>query len=67
MEVPTTVDEPAMMWVYDGDKWLEHPGGKDGAPGQNGADGNIADATEQGVIATWDDSAKQWTPEVLWL
>ena len=63
MEVPTTVDEPAMMWVYDGDKWLEHPSGVDGAPGQNGADGNIADATEQGVIATWDDATKQWTPE----
>ena len=63
MEVPTTVDEPAMMWVYDGDKWLEHPSGVDGAPGADGADGNIADATEQGVIATWDDSAKQWTPD----
>ena len=45
MEVPTTVDEPAMMWVYDGDKWLEHPSGVDGAPG---ADGNIQDATEDG-------------------
>ena len=63
MEVPTTVDEPAMMWVYDGDKWLEHPSGVDGAPGADGADGNIADATEQGVVATWDDSAKQWTPD----
>jgi hypothetical protein len=60
MEVPTAVDQPAMMWVYDGDKWLEHPSGVDGAPG---ADGNIADATEQGVIATWDDTAKQWTPD----
>lgn len=58
MEVPASGD--ATMWVYDGDKWLQHPSGKDGAPG---ADGNIADATEQGVIATWDDTAKQWTPE----
>ena len=41
-------------------KWLQQPGGKDGAPG---ADGNIADATEQGVIATWDDTAGQWTPD----
>jgi len=63
MEVPTTVDEPAMMWVYDGDKWLEHPSGVDGAPGADGVDGNIQDATEQGVVATWDDSAKQWTPD----
>ena len=60
MEVPTAVDQPAMMWVYDGDKWLEHPSGVDGAPG---ADGNIADATEQGVIATWDNTSGQWTPE----
>ena len=60
MEVPANGD--ATMWIYDGDKWLQQPGGKDGAPGQNGADGNIANATEQGVIATWDDSAKQWTP-----
>lgn len=60
MEVPTAVDQPAMMWVYDGDKWLEHPSGVDGAPG---ADGNIADATEDGVIATWDSVAGQWTPE----
>jgi hypothetical protein len=60
MEVPTAVDQPAMMWVYDGDKWLEHPSGVDGAPG---ADGNIQDATTQGVVATWDDTAKQWTPE----
>ena len=58
MEVPTSGD--ATMWIYDGDKWLQQPGGKDGAAG---ADGNIADATEQGVIATWDDTAGQWTPE----
>ena len=57
MEVPA--DGDATMWIYDGGKWLQQPGGKDGAPG---ADGNIADATEQGVVATWDDSAKQWTP-----
>ena len=61
MEVPANGD--ATMWIYDGDKWLQQPGGKDGAPGQNGADGNIQDATEQGVIATWDDKNKQWTPE----
>ena len=46
---------------WDGEKWLQMPGGK------NGADGNIADATEQGVIATWDDAANsgagQWTPD----
>ena len=58
MEVPVSGD--ATMWIYDGDKWLQQPGGKDGAPG---ADGNIADATEQGVIATWDNTAGQWTPE----
>ena len=67
MEVPTAVDEPAMMWVYDGDKWLEHPSGVDGAAGADGADGNIADATEQGVVATWDNTANagagQWTPD----
>ena len=60
MEVPA--DGDATMWIYDsgnGGQWLQQPGGKDGAAG---ADGNIADATEQGVIATWDDSAKQWTP-----
>ncbi len=61
MEVPA--DGEATMWIYDGANWLQQPGGKDGAPGQNGADGNIADATEQGVIATWDDTNKQWTPE----
>ena len=61
MEVPA--DGDATMWIYDGGKWLQQPGGKDGAPGQNGADGNIQDATEQGVVATWDDSAKQWTPD----
>ena len=58
MEVPASGD--AVMWIYDGDKWLQHPSGKDGAPG---ADGNIADATEQGVIATWDNTAGQWTPD----
>ena len=40
MEVPA--DGDATMWIYDGDKWLQQPGGKDGAAG---ADGNIADAT----------------------
>ena len=60
MEVPA--DGDATMWIYDGDKWLQQPGGKDGADGQNGADGNIADATEQGVIATWDNTSQQWTP-----
>ena len=58
MEVPA--DGDATMWIYDGGKWLQQPGGKDGAAG---ADGNIQDATEQGVVATWDDSAKQWTPD----
>jgi hypothetical protein len=63
MEVPNQGD--ATMWVYTKDsggngRWLQHPGGKDGAPG---ADGNIADATEQGVIATWDNTSQQWTPE----
>ena len=58
MEVPA--DGDATMWIYDGDKWLQQPGGKDGAPG---ADGNIQDATEDGVIATWDNTAGQWTPE----
>ena len=55
MEVPASGD--ATMWIYDGGKWLQQPGGKDGA------DGNIADATEQGVIATWDNTSQQWTPD----
>ncbi len=58
MEVPD--DGDATMWIYDGGKWLQQPGGKDGAAG---ADGNIQDATEQGVIATWDDTNKQWKPD----
>jgi hypothetical protein len=60
MEVPTAMDAPAMMWVYDGDKWLEHPSGVDGAPGADGADGNIADGSQDGIIATWDSSYDQW-------
>lgn len=62
MEVPVSGD--ATMWIYDGGKWLQHPGGKDGAAG---LDGNIADATEDGVVATWDSTANggagQWTPD----
>ena len=62
MEVPASGD--ATMWIYDGGKWLQQPGGKDGAPG---ADGNIQDAAEQGVVATWDSTANsgagQWTPD----
>ena len=53
---PTT----GLVLFWDDEKWLQMPGGKDGAPG---ADGNIQDATEDGVIATWDDTNKQWTPE----
>ena len=34
MEVPA--DGDATMWVYDGGKWLQHPGGKDGADGADG-------------------------------
>lgn len=48
------------VWIWDGSAWFQFPQGKDGAAG---ADGNIADATENGVVATWDDSAKQWTPD----
>jgi len=61
MEVPASGD--ATMWIYDdgnGGQWLQQPGGKDGAPG---ADGNIADGTQDGIVATWDDTAKQWTPD----
>ena len=51
------------VFIYDDGKWLEFPQGRDGAAG---ADGNIADATEQGVVATWDSTANsgtgQWTP-----
>jgi hypothetical protein len=64
MEVPASGD--ATMWIYDdgnGGQWLQHPGGKDGAPGLDGADGNIADGTEDGIVATWDDVAGQWTPD----
>ena len=34
MEVPA--DGDATMWIYDGDKWLQQPGGKDGADGADG-------------------------------
>ena len=37
MEVPA--DGDAIMWIYDGDKWLQQPGGKDGADGVDGKDG----------------------------
>ena len=37
MEVPA--DGDATMWIYDGDKWLQQPGGKDGADGADGKDG----------------------------
>ena len=55
MEVPASGE--AVMWIYDGGKWLQHPSGKDGAPG---ADGNIADATTNGVVATWNNTDSQW-------
>ena len=57
---PTT----GLVLFWDDEKWLQLPitgaAGKDGA---DGADGNIADADTQGVISTWDDTAKRWTPE----
>ena len=61
----------AEVFIYDGAVWLEFPGGKDGAPGQDGADGNIADGatdgTQDGIVATWDSTANsgagQWTPD----
>ena len=34
MEVPA--DGDATMWIFDGDKWLQQPGGKDGADGADG-------------------------------
>jgi hypothetical protein len=37
MEVPASGD--ATMWIFDGDKWLQQPGSKDGADGADGADG----------------------------
>ena len=45
MEVPANGD--ATMWIYDGDKWLQQPGGKDGADGADGmwtdnGDGSIS-------------------------
>jgi hypothetical protein len=62
MEVPA--DGDATMWIYDGDKWLQQPGGKDGAAG---ADGNIANGSTDGIVATWDSTANsgagQWTPD----
>jgi hypothetical protein len=52
------------VWIWDGSAWFQFPQGKDGAAGK---DGNIADGasdgSQDGVIATWDDTAKQWTPE----
>ena len=61
MEVPT--DGDATMWIYDGGKWLQQPGGKDGAAG---VDGNISDGTTDGTVATWNSTANsgagQWTP-----
>ncbi|NBR40945.1 MAG: hypothetical protein EBT93_16270, partial [Alphaproteobacteria bacterium] len=36
MEVPASGD--ATMWIYDGDKWLQQPGGKNGADGADGID-----------------------------
>ena len=53
----------AEVFIYDGAVWLEFPGGKDGAPGADGADGNIADGTQDGIVATWNDTTGQWTPE----
>ena len=52
------------VWIWDGSAWFQFPQGKDGAAGK---DGNIADGasdgSQDGVVATWDDAAKQWTPE----
>ena len=44
MEVPVSGD--ATMWIYDGDKWLQQPGGKDGA---DGVDGGIEEAPNDGL------------------
>jgi hypothetical protein len=61
MEVPA--DGDATMWIYDGGKWLQQPGGKDGA---KGADGNIQDGaddgSQDGIIATWSSADDQWQP-----
>jgi len=47
------------VFIYDDGKWLEFPGGKDGAAG---ADGNIADGTADSTVATWNGAAGQWAP-----
>lgn len=51
------------LYCWDGEAWFEAVG----ANGADGADGNIADGTEQGVVATWDSTANsnagQWTPD----
>ena len=39
LEIPATPGQEATMWVHDGAKWLQHPGGKDGADGADGSDG----------------------------
>ena len=39
LEVPATPGQEATMWVHDGAKWLQHPGGKDGKDGADGLDG----------------------------
>ena len=41
LEIPA--DGDATMWVYDGEKWLQHPGGKDGAPGADGITPDMSD------------------------
>ena len=52
---PTT----GLVLFWDDEKWLQMPGGVNGADGS----GNIADGSTDGIVATWDDTAKQWTPE----
>ena len=56
---PTT----GLVLFWDDEKWLQMPGGVNGADGS----GNIADGIADGIVATWDSTANsgagQWTPD----
>ena len=51
---PTT----GLVLFWDDEKWLQMPGGVNGADGS----GNIADGEAENVIARWDSAADQWVP-----
>jgi hypothetical protein len=61
MEVPT--DGEATMWIYDGGKWLQQPGGKDGA---DGADGGIEEAPQDSLQYARQDGGWAEVQSGLW-